>query len=147
MTIQAVIHQLKSEYVEARSIHTGILEKTSIQDPHIHCLAFLNVAEIDVMVGALKHDVWRNCDRARKISDTLGNVELGAMCDVILADLCLREENPLAAQSICERHLKMPLEYSQVQTYCLERLGDASCWGGLDGMSNWTTVFFVHSLK
>jgi hypothetical protein len=34
-----------------------------------------------------------------------------------------------------------------MQTYCLERLGDASCWGGLDGMSSWTTVFLVHSLK
>ncbi|KAJ7899865.1 hypothetical protein B0H13DRAFT_1883582 [Mycena leptocephala] len=146
MTTQAVIHQLKSEYVEARSIHTGILEKTSIQDPHIHCLALINVAEIDVMVGALKDDVWRNCDRARKISDTLGNVEV-AMCDVILADLYLRVGNPLAAQSIYERHLKMTLEYSQVQTYCLEWLGDASCWGGLDGMSNWTTVFLCILLK
>jgi hypothetical protein len=99
------------------------------------------------MLGALKDDVWRNCDRARKILDTLGNVEAAAMCDVILAYLYLREGNPLAAQSIYEMHLKMGLEYSQIQTSCLEWLGDASCWGGLDGMSNWTTVFLVHSLK
>ncbi|KAJ7858555.1 hypothetical protein B0H13DRAFT_1901794 [Mycena leptocephala] len=122
MTTQAVIHQLKSEYVEARSIQTGILEKTSIQDPQIHCLALINVAESDVMVGALKDDVWRNY-------------------------LYLMEGNPLAAQSFCERHLKkMTLEYSQVQTYCLERLGDASCWGGLDGMSNWTTTKQVQGI-
>jgi hypothetical protein len=113
----------------------------------LYCLALINVTKIDVMVGALKDDVWRNCDRARKISDTLGNVELGAICDVILADLYLREGNPLAAQSICEGHLKMTLEYSQIQTSCLERLGDASCGGGLDGMLNWTTIFLVHSLK
>jgi hypothetical protein len=69
------------------------------------------------------------------------------MCDVILADLYLREGNSLAAKTICERHLKVTLEYPQVQTYCLERLGDTSCWGYLHGMSSWTTVFLVHSLK
>jgi hypothetical protein len=69
------------------------------------------------------------------------------MCDVILADLHLREGNLLAAKTILVRCLKVTLSYSQMQTRCLEQLGDASCWGGSDGMSNWTTVFLVHSLK
>ncbi|KAJ7798478.1 hypothetical protein B0H13DRAFT_1933638 [Mycena leptocephala] len=54
----------------------------------------------------------------------LGDVEGVTMCDVILADLYLRERNSLAAQTICE-----------------------SCWGDLVGMSNWTTLFLVDSLK
>jgi hypothetical protein len=69
------------------------------------------------------------------------------ICDVILADLYLREGNSLAAKTILARCLKVTLEYSQLQTYCLERLGDASCWGDLDGMSSWTAVFLVNSLK
>jgi hypothetical protein len=69
------------------------------------------------------------------------------MCDIILADLYLREGNSLAAKTILKRCLKVTLEYSQVQTYCLKQLGDARCWGSLDGMSSWTTVFLVHSLK
>ncbi|KAJ7900473.1 hypothetical protein B0H13DRAFT_2517780 [Mycena leptocephala] len=147
MNTQADIHRLKSEYVEARSIHTSILEETSIQDPHGYAWASLNVAEIDVLIGAPKDDVQRNCDRSRKMLDTLGHVEGVALCDVILADLHLREGNSLAAKTILARCFKVTLEYSHIQTYCLERLGDASCWGDLDGMSSWTTVFLVNSLK
>jgi hypothetical protein len=79
--------------------------------------------------------------------DTLGYVEGVAMCDVILEDLHLREGNSLAAKTILARCFKVTLEYSQIQTYCLERLGDTSYWDDLDGMSSWTTVFLVHSLK
>jgi hypothetical protein len=107
----------------------------------------LNVAEIDVMVGAPKDDVQRNCDRARKMLGTVGYVEGVAICDVILADLHLREGNSLAAKTILARCLKVTLEYSQMQTGCLERLGDASRWGCLHEMSSWATVFLVHSLK
>jgi hypothetical protein len=147
MNTQAEIHKLKSEYVETRSIHLSILEETTIQNPYSYGFALLNVTEIDVLIGAPKNDVQRNCDRARKMLDTAGNVEGVKLCDVILADLHLREGNSLAAKIILVRCLKVTLEYSQIQTYCLERLGDASHWGGLDGMSNWTTVFLVHSLK
>jgi tetratricopeptide (TPR) repeat protein len=147
MNTKAEIHRLKSEYVEARSVHTRILEGTTIQDPYNYGIALLNVAEIDVMVGAPKDGVQRNCDRARKLLDTVGNVEGVTMCDVILADLYLREGNSLAAKNILKRCLKMTLEDSEGRTYCLGRLGDTSCWGCLHGMWSWTTVFLVHSLK
>ncbi|KAJ7888456.1 hypothetical protein B0H13DRAFT_1888406 [Mycena leptocephala] len=145
MTTQAEVHRLKSEYAEARSIHTRILEETSIQDPDRYGLALLNIAEIDVMIGAPQDDVQRSCDTARKIFNFIAKEMI--MCDTILADLYLREENLLAAQTIFERCIKLSLRSSEITTYCLERLGDASCWGALDGMSSWTTVFLVNSLK
>ncbi|KAJ7925559.1 P-loop containing nucleoside triphosphate hydrolase protein [Mycena leptocephala] len=74
MNKQAEIHRLKSEYVEACSIHAKILEGSTIQDPYSYGITLLNVAEIDVMVDAPKNDVQRNCDRARQILDPLGNV-------------------------------------------------------------------------
>ncbi|KAJ7869238.1 hypothetical protein B0H13DRAFT_2280822 [Mycena leptocephala] len=146
MNSQAEIHRFKSEYVEARSIQIRILEATSIQDPYNYGFALLSVAEIDVLIGAPKDDVQRNCDRARKMLDTLGNVEGVAICDVILADLYLMEGNSLAAKTILKRCLKVTL-HSEVQTYCLERLGDIGCWGDLDGMSSWTFIYLVNSLK
>ncbi|KAJ7909828.1 hypothetical protein B0H13DRAFT_2490039 [Mycena leptocephala] len=147
MNTQAHIHQLKSEYVEAHSIHTRILEGTTIQNPYSYGLALLNVAETGVLIGAPKNDVHRNCDTARRILTTVGDVEGVTMCDVFLGDLHMREGNSSAAKIILVGCLKATLENSQIQTYCLERLADASCWGGLDGMSNWRTVFLVHSLK
>ncbi|KAJ7899920.1 P-loop containing nucleoside triphosphate hydrolase protein [Mycena leptocephala] len=133
MATQAEVHRLKSEYVEARSIHISILEETTIQDPYTYGWALLNVAEIDVMIGAPKDDVQRNCGRARKMLDP--------------SDFYLREGNSLAAKTILAGCLKVTLECSQVQTYCLERLGDSSCWGDLDGMSSWTFIYLVNSLK
>ncbi|KAJ7912455.1 hypothetical protein B0H13DRAFT_1874833 [Mycena leptocephala] len=73
--------------------------------------------------------------------DTMGDVEGVALCDVLLADLHLREGNLSAAKTILVRCLKVTLSYSQMQTCCLEQLGDASCWGGSEQMSSWTTVF------
>ncbi|KAJ7888451.1 hypothetical protein B0H13DRAFT_2277398 [Mycena leptocephala] len=117
MTTQAEVYKLKSEYVEAHSIHISILEETSTQDPFGYGLALLNVAEIDVMIGTPKNDLY------------------------------LREGDSLVARTIFKRCLNVTLEYSQIQTYCLERLCDASCWGGSEQMSSWTTVFLVNSLK
>jgi uncharacterized small protein (DUF1192 family) len=127
MNTQAEIHRLKSEYVEARSIHTGILEKTSIQNPYSYGLALLNVAEIDGLIGAPKDDVQRNCDTARRILNTIGNVEGVTMCDVILANLYLREGNSLVAKTIFERCIKLSLS-SEITTYCLEHLSYVSHW-------------------
>ncbi|KAJ7934304.1 hypothetical protein B0H13DRAFT_1855201 [Mycena leptocephala] len=146
MTAQAEIHRLKSEYVEAHTIHNNILEGITVQDPHIYGFALLSVAEIDVLIGAPK-DVQGNCDRARKMLGSVGNVQGMRVCDTILADLYLREGNSLAAKTIFKRCLKVSLEYSQIQIQCLERLGNTSYWGDLDGMSSWTAVFLVHSLK
>ncbi|KAJ7882500.1 hypothetical protein B0H13DRAFT_1890802 [Mycena leptocephala] len=93
------------------------------------------------------NDVQRNCDRARKMLDTVGDVVGVTMCDTILADLHLREGSSLAEKTMLVRCYKASLEYSGIQTYCLERLGDASCWGGSEQMSSWTTAFLVHALK
>jgi tetratricopeptide (TPR) repeat protein len=147
MATQAEVHMHKSEYVEARSIHTRILEEVSILDPLSYSVALINVTEIDVSIGAPKDDVQRNYDIARKMLTAIGHNQGMTLCDIILADLYLREGNSLAAKTILERLLKVTLKYSQIQTCCLERLGNASCWGGLDGMSSWTTIFLVHSLK
>jgi hypothetical protein len=147
MNTQAEIHRHKSEYVEARSIHTSILEETSIQDLLVYGTTLLNIAEIDVHIGVLMDDVQRNCDTARKMSNTLGDTEGVKMCDFTLACLYLREGISLAAKTILARCLKGTLEYSQMQSCCLEQLGDTSRWGCLYGMLSWTTVFLIHSLK
>ncbi|KAJ7912915.1 hypothetical protein B0H13DRAFT_1874358 [Mycena leptocephala] len=137
MNTQAEIHRFKSE----------ILEEASIQDPYKYGFALFNVAEIDVLIGAPKDNVQRNCDTARRLLNTVGDVEGVTLCDIILADLYLREGNSLEANTILKRSLKVALKYSQIQTYSLERLGNTSYWGGSEQMSSWTTVFLVHSLK
>jgi tetratricopeptide (TPR) repeat protein len=55
MANQAEIHKLKSEYVEAQNIYTRILQEISVdQDSREYAYALLNIAKIDVFVGAPK---------------------------------------------------------------------------------------------
>lgn len=147
VNVQAEIHKLKSEYVKARSIHAGILQELSVdQDPYAHATTLVNIAEIDVSVNAPMHDVQRSCDTARKIFNTTGLVAEVIICDIILADLHLREEDFLQAKTLFERCIRLSLA-SELTSYCLERLGNVRRWGALSEMSSWTTVFLVHSVK
>jgi tetratricopeptide (TPR) repeat protein len=148
MTTQAEIHKFKSEYVAARSIHSRILQETSVdQDPFAYGLALLNIGEIDVSIGAPKEDVQSVYEKAKGIFNTTGGVQEITMCDMILADLSLREANFLTAKTLLERCLKLYAGHSEIISYCLERLGNVSCWDTSNWMSGWTTVFLVHSVR
>ncbi|KAJ7916875.1 hypothetical protein B0H13DRAFT_2446285 [Mycena leptocephala] len=125
MNNQAEIHKLKSEYVEARSIHISILQAASVDhDPYFHAVTLLNIAEIDVSIGAPQEDVQRSCNIARDIFETQGYSPGVMICDTTVAELYLREGNMLAAKTLLE-----------------------SCWGTPGLMSSWTTIFLMHSLK
>jgi tetratricopeptide (TPR) repeat protein len=146
MNCQAELHKCKSEYIEARNIHTQILRKALDQDPYDHVVALLNVAELDVSISAPKDDVQRNIDAARKILNTT-LLPVVTWCDIVLADLYLRERDILAAKILFENCLNRSRgKDTEAVSYCLEKLGDASQWGALD-FSGWTTVFLAHALK
>ncbi|KAJ7873712.1 hypothetical protein B0H13DRAFT_1023183, partial [Mycena leptocephala] len=143
MTTQAEVHKLKSEYVQARSIHTLILCDS---DPFTHAFALFNIAEIDVSISAPQEVVLQNNEMARNIFSSRGFVAEIGMCDTVFADLYLREGNELAAKNIFEKYIT-DLGNSETVSYCLERLGNTVRWGSPDQMSNWTAVFLLHSLK
>jgi tetratricopeptide (TPR) repeat protein len=140
---------LKSEYLEARDIHSRLLhEAPKDQDPSHHAIALLNIAEIDLSIGASKYNVERNIEAARKHFSIMGHVYHIMMCETTLADLYLREGNVLAAESLLKKCLKSSFNAEpQVTSYCLERLGDLSCWNTSCHALSWTTVYFIHSLK
>jgi tetratricopeptide (TPR) repeat protein len=148
MTTQAEVHKVKSEYVEARDIHSELLhEALQDQDLYHRALALLNIAEIDVALGAPGHDVQSNIDTAQKQFSTLGHVNQVMMCETILADLYLREGNILAAESFLQNCIRSTIAEHQITSYCLERLGDISRWKVPHHETSWTTLYFVHSLK
>ncbi|KAJ7806270.1 hypothetical protein B0H13DRAFT_1929692 [Mycena leptocephala] len=148
MTTQAEIHKLKSEYIAAHSIHFRILQETSAdQDFYTYGLALLNGAEIDAAIGTPKEDVQRVYEKAREIFSTRNLVTKVVMCDAGLADLSLREENFLLAKTLFESCLNSSFGVNGIRSYCLERLGNTSCWGAPNWMSRWTTVFLVHSVQ
>ncbi|KAJ7880160.1 hypothetical protein B0H13DRAFT_1891878 [Mycena leptocephala] len=148
MVTQAEIHKFKSEYVEARSIHTSLPDRIyADQNIYDHSFALLNIAEIDVSLGAPKDDVQRSCDTAKRMFNTTGFSPGVVMCETILADLYLREGNMLNAKNLLKSCIRSSSGNSDIISYCLERLGNASRWGAPNLMSKWTTVFLVHSVR
>ncbi|KAJ7822585.1 P-loop containing nucleoside triphosphate hydrolase protein [Mycena leptocephala] len=129
MNTQAEVHKCKSEYVEARSIHNSILEETSIQDLYNYSFALLNVAEIDVMLGAPKDDVQRDCDRARKMLDTLGDVAGVILSPPEGGEFTGSKDNPCEVSKIAlEGFTEMDVHCSRAE--CMLRLRDISMGHG-----------------
>ncbi|KAJ7477514.1 hypothetical protein FB451DRAFT_190982 [Mycena latifolia] len=147
---QAEVHLLKSEYAEARGIHTQILLTVTIeQNQYEHAIALLTMAQIDVEIGSLRDGVHRNVDTAKQLFSHMGRSIEIVLCDMITAAVDLNGGDLLKAKNLFQICLKsMWGKRTDAVSYCLEKLGNTSLWVAMDHTSsNWTVTFLVHSLK
>jgi tetratricopeptide (TPR) repeat protein len=148
MIHQAEVHKLKSEYVEARNIHSELLREVSkTQDFYHHTFTLLNIAEINVAIGTPTQIVQRDIQTARKIFNTRELHMEVMMCETTLADLYLRDGNIQAAEKLLNKAIRSTTPHPQIIPYCLERLGDVTRWNVSPCPLSWTTVYFVYALK
>ncbi|KAJ6592082.1 hypothetical protein DFH09DRAFT_1273295 [Mycena vulgaris] len=147
MTTQADIHKLKSEYVEARNIQTELLHGHHIEVvPLDHAFTLLNMAELDVLLGAPTEEVQRNIDTAKSIFNSINHLVYEMLCDAAMGALHLRERNLKSATSLFHKCLSSSwVNYAELVNYCLERLGDRSLWDSTD--QSWTIIYLVHASK
>ncbi|KAJ6592099.1 hypothetical protein DFH09DRAFT_1273302 [Mycena vulgaris] len=139
MNTQAEIHKFKSEYVEARNIRTKLLHGRPIElVPMKHAFSLLNIAELDVLLGAPTDKVQRNINTAKSIFNSIPYLVGEMMCDATMGILHLREGNLQSAKSLFQKCLSWA-NYAELGTYCLERLGDRSLWDSID--QSWTIVY------
>ncbi|KAJ7499964.1 hypothetical protein FB451DRAFT_48371 [Mycena latifolia] len=131
MTTKAEVHMAKSEYAEARSIHTQIVQSLSVEpEPWNYAFSLLNLGQIDVPIGADKEVIQHNLDKAKAIFNTLGYLVGINYCEMISADLSLREGNISTAKALFQSCLKAAWgNDAQLVTYCLERLADVEVAG------------------
>jgi tetratricopeptide (TPR) repeat protein len=125
---EAEVHLLKSEYTEARSIHTQILETTSV-DPSSNAWALVNIVHIDVMTGAAGEAVQKNLNEAKTTLDTAKYLYGVTFCEMVLADLKLREGDTHSAEQILQKCLNSTWGTQiEVVSFCLERFADRGQW-------------------
>jgi tetratricopeptide (TPR) repeat protein len=147
---RAEIHTWKSEYAEAHQIHSDILHKSGIPpNTYRHGLVLLNLTIVDVIIGAPRDMVQRNRDKAASIFKTMGYLRLVEWCDILQADIELREGNLSAADKGYQRGLAASRgNDDEKTTYCLGKLGDRASWSnGHYQMTHWTLLFLVHALN
>ncbi|KAJ7740283.1 hypothetical protein B0H14DRAFT_3167970 [Mycena olivaceomarginata] len=144
MNTQAEVHKCKSEYREAWKIHTKIIQISADRSPNHLAYALLNVAETEVLMDVPKPDVQRKIDLARSTHHYTSSIS--ASSDCTLGHLHLREKDFSAAQLLFEKVLQRDSS-AEIQSLCLEGLGNANQWGANYSMFRWTTIFLVHSIK
>ncbi|KAJ7700905.1 hypothetical protein B0H16DRAFT_1705555 [Mycena metata] len=89
MGIQAEVHKLKSEYVEAHDIRNQILQATA-DDNYQQALSLINIADINILTGVPMPQIQSKIDASRAIANTSENM-FTLLCDTIQANLNLRE--------------------------------------------------------
>jgi tetratricopeptide (TPR) repeat protein len=148
---EAEIHVYKSEYAEARRIHSSIAEEVSReQSTYSYALALQNVAAIDVLIGGDAQAIRRTLDKAQLIFNMMGHPTGKRGFDIALADLDLREGSTLSARSQFEKCLTSAWGKDDDHTvYCLQRLGDVTLWHteGIDWIEIWATIYLAHAQK
>jgi tetratricopeptide (TPR) repeat protein len=148
---QADVHLRKSEYTQARNIHFEMAETTS-NDPTAegYALALLNIAQVDVIIGASGQDIRKSLDDARNVFNTFNLPPLITGCDMVLADLELREGSFVSARTLLHTCIQSTLG-SDIETrlYCLERLADISRWStsGFHWEFPLLVVYLVHAYQ
>ncbi|KAJ7445451.1 hypothetical protein FB451DRAFT_1292869 [Mycena latifolia] len=107
------------------------------------------MAQIGVEIGSLKDRVHRDIDTAKQLFSHIGYSIGIVLCDMITAGLYLNEVDLPKAKNLFQTCLKsMWGKDTEVVSYCLEKLGNASLWHAINhASSSWTVIFLVHSLK
>ncbi|KAJ7082790.1 hypothetical protein C8R44DRAFT_904772 [Mycena epipterygia] len=148
MISEAEIHFLKSEYVQARSIHTEIVGNT--QDTYAYPVSLLNLADIDILIGASAQDVHQNLDKAREICIAIGHLYILKYCNISVGQLNLREGQTHSAKVILQQSFNSTWHSdSQAALQCLESLADTSLWPAcnFEWASRWTLVYLVYAAR
>ncbi|KAJ7478443.1 hypothetical protein FB451DRAFT_1453017 [Mycena latifolia] len=146
---------LKSEYVEARNIHMQLARDAATQDPYNHAFSLLNIAQLDIIVGASKQDVLSNLDKAKVLFNAYrygyyGVIFAKIYCNIILGQLHLREGEILSAKGILQTCFKSTWgNYAHAALSCMESFANIKGWPESDfhWSSGWAVVYLGFAKK
>ncbi|KAJ7717159.1 hypothetical protein B0H16DRAFT_1476290 [Mycena metata] len=147
MNDEAQVHLLKSEYAEAREIHSQLVHTISAdRDPAFYASSVLNFAEIGVITGVPTPEVQHHLDRGKALCQNPHHPTGLVVADVISADLHLREGDTSAAKARFHRCVtSMRGVSNELVSYSLERLADGTRWSNANhDYASWTVVYLAH---
>ncbi|KAJ7472991.1 hypothetical protein B0H11DRAFT_1345723 [Mycena galericulata] len=128
--LEADAHMLKSEYTEARALYFQISRDTSADlDIYNHTDSVVNIGKIGVIIGQDRAEVQKTLEQAITLYNDVKFAGGVNDCEIILADLNLRERSYLTARAMFQKCLKYAWAiYAPGATQCLERMADVTRW-------------------
>ncbi|KAJ7331322.1 hypothetical protein DFH08DRAFT_940026 [Mycena albidolilacea] len=147
---QAQNHFLQSNYAEARSIYSQMLENTLFDKNVVsYTTSLLNIVQIDMMIGGDAQLAYQNLNEAK---DSFSHIQSSSgilYCNMIQADMELREEKfELAKARFLEcLHLAWGIDTEGI-SFCLDRLGDVKAWQASIGLCyKWPVIYLGYGYK
>ncbi|KAJ7644954.1 hypothetical protein FB45DRAFT_301198 [Roridomyces roridus] len=140
---EAEAYLQKSEYSEARRVHTEIgLGLSEEQEREDYAYVLMNLALIDVEIGTSTEDVVPRLEMALGILQSVGHFSGSHITNMILGDLRVREGDFAAAQKLFGACLAWGwTSHADVSSYCLERMADIGRWQPADFAWTSSSVF------
>ncbi|KAJ7748136.1 hypothetical protein B0H16DRAFT_1692259 [Mycena metata] len=145
MNCQAEVHELKSEYAHAYSLRRQLLQTYQGGWPYYDALSLLYIARVEIRMGVSNNVIQEKICTSQIIFKETGNKIMVTACDMIQADLNLRQGD-ISCSLFC-KCLKLGWgQLSEIVGHCLERLADVTRWGAHHDPT-WSMVLLAHSLK
>ncbi|KAJ7737058.1 hypothetical protein B0H16DRAFT_1762762 [Mycena metata] len=147
---QARVHLHKSEYAEARAIHTQLLQDSAnTPGAPSRGYALLNIAMVDVAIDAGRDIVEKSLQMANKIFAEAEYIFAMAYSDLISADLDIAEGKTALAEAHFQKCLRLSWGKDiEAVMYCLERLADVTRRPfNFPAKMRWTMVYLCQGHK
>ncbi|KAJ7716614.1 hypothetical protein B0H16DRAFT_1701296 [Mycena metata] len=146
MTCQAEVYVYKSEYADAHDLYGQLLQTYQGGVLSHEGASLLNIAGVEVPMGVSCEMIQEKIYVSQAIFNKIGGQTMMLTgCDMIQADLNLREGD-MSCSLFC-KCLKAGLgQFSEIVSYCLERLGDVTRWSPHHDPS-WSMILLAHSLR
>ncbi|KAJ6477714.1 hypothetical protein C8R45DRAFT_1157637 [Mycena sanguinolenta] len=142
---QAKIHLLKSEYTKAQSKFSDI-GQTAFQTQQLtqYANASLNIAYIDIQIGAATADIWKNLSTAGKIYRSRDSY-YESVAKMFEACMYLKENTFELARLAFQECLHTPI--TDRQSFCLEHLANIKAWPTTIEQSSWPMIYLGFAYK
>ncbi|KAJ7719374.1 hypothetical protein B0H14DRAFT_3170647, partial [Mycena olivaceomarginata] len=146
--VQGEIHFLKSEYAQARSIHSQMVAIVSPdRNEYTHATLLLNIAHIDTMCGDMR-DVYHKLNQAKEIFNKFAGSKAIIYCNMTEADIELREKKFDLAKIRFQECLHSTWgSDNELELFCLERLADITAWPSLEWQFRWPVTYLGYAYK
>jgi tetratricopeptide (TPR) repeat protein len=126
MNLEAEILYQKGEFAGSLAIHRAYAGLTSATvRPVDHAYALVNIAGIEIIMGAPDEKVLQSLDGARELFVGAKYPRGVCNCDVVLADLYYRQGKLTDAKALYSKCLRIAHgRDAEIPILCLEKLGD-----------------------
>ncbi|KAF8177119.1 hypothetical protein K438DRAFT_1846020, partial [Mycena galopus ATCC 62051] len=143
------IHYLKSEYAQARHIHSQEIETTSpTHNPFAYAYALLNIAHIDLIIDGPREDMYHRVNTARIIAKSIPRDDISDACDRVQAMIEVREKKfDVAYSRFCECLKLTWATLNESACLVLEQLADIKTWPLGAPQHKWPPIYLVYACK